>query len=162
MKTAYLAGAMSKRKDFGARWRKIITPWLLGRGYEPYNPVLHEGQWTKIATDGGYSSIQECKELDHELYSVLGKSIEETDVKMALDADIDIFYIDDHVFMSDGTLRELYCCWDDFTKRDSIYVVLTIPWKRVPCFSFWRFYDIMKNHDHVYSSLEDLKRRAKI
>ena len=144
----------------GARWRKMITPWLIDRGYEPYNPVVHEAEWTKLATDGGYSSIPECKELDHELYSYIGEQIERMDVKMALESTIDVFYIDDPVFLSDGTLRELYACYDDFTKRDKIYVILTIPWKRVPCFSFWRFYKIMKEFGHVYHSLEDFKKRS--
>lgn len=163
-KSVYLAGGMAKRRDGGVRWRKSITKTLKRNGYDEINdPTINEKQWFQIVTDHGFKTFAEMKAKDHAGYRLLMNVIRKHDEALIDASDEVIFYIDNAALQSDGTLLEL-----DYTARllkkgtkKEIYVVLRVPWMKLPSWSYATIQEYAAEHDRIFYNLTDLKAYIK-
>ena len=159
-KSIYLAGAMTARTDGGVRWRRTITPFLKKVGFSEVNdPTINEKQWFQLVYDYHCDSFKQLKVKDRRGYRNLMEIIRQHDEALIHKSDVILFYLDNAVFKSDGTLLEL-----DYAKRltqkgnhKEIMVVLRVPWAKVFGWSFSTIQEYSEEKGNLFYNLTDLK-----
>ncbi len=164
MKSVYLAGAMTKRRDGGVRWRKSITPLLKKYGVKEVNdPTINEKKWFDMVYDYKCQSFYELKTKNRRGYRTLMNVIRKHDEALIDSSDAIIFYLDAPAFQSDGTLLELNYVRDLLLKgiKKDIYVVLRVPWIKVFGWSFAVIQEYAEDRGKLFYNLTDFKAYIK-
>jgi len=127
---------MTAKINLGAAWRKHITPFFDGLGYNVEDPCVFEADiWKPEMHSYGCERMRELKLVNAEAYSTIMQDIEKYDLQRIKACDEVLFYLDRPTFISDGTIIELVkaCQWNK-----KMWFLIQMPKTKIPGWSFWR------------------------
>ena len=99
----YLAGGVEHAKDSGRTWRNEVTPTLMAKGFQVWNPVEHQKE---VA---GYSpeEVRELKNGNFSEYAKAARKVVEVDLKKVSECELIVCKIDESALAGAGTFGEL-------------------------------------------------------
>jgi hypothetical protein len=101
----YLAGGMEKAGEYGAIWRRDITPRLNELGYEVWNPYLEE-----MNVGVNVEKLATLKQTDYDQFLEHCRRIVDYDIAHLVRCAAVAVRIDDSVLKGAGTYGELTVC----------------------------------------------------
>lgn len=154
-RTIYLAGSMSAKKNMGAGWRKHMSKYLEKFGVVVKNPCTNMHVWFDRVRENGYNSFFLYKEMARFGYAKLMSDIEKEDIGMIDESTDIIFYVDEKLFQSDGTIYELEHA---FRTKKSMWFIVLMPLSDIPPWSFRRIIEYGYTNKRLFHGVSDFRR----